>query len=88
MRTESTTIFREFPDIAKCFGAVLRQRRKMLGITQITLAAKLDCDRTYISQLERGIRQPRLTVFFALASEVELKPDELLRNVMQASLSG
>ena len=48
-------------DIGKAFGRVLRQYRSQKGISQEELAFQADVDRTFISRLERGIRQPTIT---------------------------
>lgn len=67
------------------FGEVLRERRIALGLSQETLAFNADLHRTYISLLERGIRQPSLETIFTLANEIGWQPDELIRKVQQKS---
>lgn len=49
------------------FGKVLRRMRNQVGLTQEQLAFECDLDRTYISLLERGLRQPTLTTLYTLA---------------------
>ena len=49
------------------FGDVLRELRKGAGVTQETLALDAGLDRTYISMLERGQRQPTLQTLLAIA---------------------
>lgn len=63
------------------FGKVLRKRRMALGLSQETLAFNTDLHRTYISLLERGLRQPSLETIFTLARELDCEPDELIRSV-------
>lgn len=53
--------------VARAFGRVLREARKALGMSQEHLAGEAECDRTYPSLLERGLRTPTLTVIIALA---------------------
>ena len=52
-----------------------------LGLSQETLAFNTDLHRTYISLLERGLRQPSLETIFTLAREFDCEPDELIRSV-------
>jgi transcriptional regulator with XRE-family HTH domain len=40
------------------FGLNVRRRREAIGFSQEALAEKADLDRTYISGIERGTRNP------------------------------
>jgi transcriptional regulator with XRE-family HTH domain len=60
--------------IPQAFGVVLRECRTKSGISQEQLALKADLDRTYISLLERGLRQPSLDTLFRLAKILEVTP--------------
>lgn len=53
------------PEIA--FGEVLRKKRKAMGLSQEKLALDVGLERTFISMLERGQRQPSLTTMLKLA---------------------
>jgi len=83
----SNPCINENPELAKKFGLVLKKLRQERGYTQAGLALQIECDRTYISQLERGIRQPKLAVIFTLASVLTINPDELIRYVMNSVLA-
>lgn len=48
-------------------GRVIRERRETLGFSQERLAQQCGFDRTYISMLERGMRNPSLQNLFKLA---------------------
>lgn len=48
-------------------GRVIRERREVLGLSQEKLAEQCGFDRTYISMLERGMRNPSLQNLFKLA---------------------
>ena len=63
---------------AAAFGPVLRRLRNEASHTQTTLSVASGVDRTFISQLERGIRQPSLAVFIDLARTLELDPARLM----------
>lgn len=63
------------------FGLSIKQLRKARGISQEVLADEAKLDRTYISQLETGSKQPSLTTIFRLAAAMSLQPSDLLRHV-------
>lgn len=50
--------------IAIAFGAVLRAARTRSGLSQEALGLACDIDRTYVSLLERGERQPTLSTLY------------------------
>jgi len=60
--------------ISKAFGRVLRELRAKAGLSQEQLALSAGLDRTYISLLERGLRQPTLSTLFRLADILEVAP--------------
>ena len=53
--------------VSAAFGRVLREQRIAAGVSQEALALSADVDRTFVSQIERGIRQPTLTTLCKLA---------------------
>jgi transcriptional regulator with XRE-family HTH domain len=63
--------------IPEAFGDVLRDCRTRAGITQENLAFRAELDRTYVSLLERGLRQPTLETLFRLAAVLEIAPTTL-----------
>jgi len=67
--------------LAKAFGKVLRSRRVAAGLTQEELAFASDLDRTYVSLLERGIRQPSLTTIYSVSKALGIKPWVLLKDI-------
>lgn len=58
----------------------IRYFRKKLGLSQEKLAEKCDFDRTYISLLERGKRNPSYLNLEKLCSGLEIELSDLLRN--------
>jgi transcriptional regulator with XRE-family HTH domain len=58
-------------DITGAFADVLRQLRERAGLSQEALATKSGLDRTYISLLERGQRQPTLKTLARLAEALD-----------------
>jgi transcriptional regulator with XRE-family HTH domain len=71
--------------IPAAFGDVLREERKRQNISQEQLALYADVDRTFVSQIERGIRQPTLTTLFKLARVLKVAPSALVAR-MERSL--
>lgn len=69
------------------FGTVLRRLRLERNISQGDLALECDLDRTYISLLERGLRQPTLTTLVVLGAALKVDPAELVRLTVAATLS-
>ena len=67
--------------VIEIFGNVLREMRDDNHISQEKLAEYCDLDRTYISLLERGLRQPTITTIFKLAKALNISPSELIAKV-------
>jgi transcriptional regulator with XRE-family HTH domain len=66
------------------FGDVIRDLRNRRGISQESLALLCGLDRTYISGIERGTRNPSLANILKLASALDTSPVEIFARV-QAS---
>ena len=60
-------------------GKVLKQIRKSLKLSQEELAYRSSLDRTYISMLERNIKQPTITTIFLLSDALEMKPSDFVQ---------
>ena len=69
------------------FGQVLREFRNEAGISQEKLAMECDLDRTYISILERGLRQPSLKTIFVLAKALNVDPSKIIKKVENINVS-
>ena len=67
--------------LVKLFGKALNRRRLGVGITQQELAFASGLDRTYISLLERGLRQPSLTTIFSLSEALGIDPWVLIEDI-------
>jgi transcriptional regulator with XRE-family HTH domain len=57
--------------LAQAFGRRLQDRRVMRGLSQEELAHQSGLHRTYISQIERGLKSPTLAAIYAIASALE-----------------
>jgi len=65
-------------EVKDAFGLVLKQVRVEYPLSQEKLASLSNLDRTYISLMERGKRNPSLETIFALALALEVLPSELI----------
>ncbi len=63
------------------FGQNVRRLRGVSGFTQERLADKADLDPTYISGIERGIRNPTLMIIVRLAKALGVPLSELCKGV-------
>lgn len=68
----------------EAFGKVLRQLRNEAGVSQEQLAFMCNLDRTFISMLERGVRQPSLASIIAISESLSTPPWEVIREVMRS----
>ena len=62
------------------FGLVLRERRLAAGLSQEVLADNSELHRTYVSQLERGLKAPSLAAIEAVANALHVAPHILVRD--------
>jgi len=70
--------------LREVFGQELRKARNAVGISQEKLALQIGLDRTYISMLERGLRQPTLTTIFLLCPALNLSSVEMISKVQES----
>lgn len=69
------------PTHRRAFGDRVRELRQELGMSQEAFAHHADFDRTYISGIERGIRNPTLDVIYRLADALECPVIQLFADV-------
>lgn len=65
-------------DIRQLLGRNLRRLRQEKGLSQEEFAFEAEIHRTYISDLERGARNPTVTIVEKLAKALGVKPGVLL----------
>lgn len=63
--------------IQALFGAHLKKLRLQAGLSQEAFADKCGLDRTYVSGIERGVRNPTLEVINTLAAGLEIELSKL-----------
>ena len=67
--------------LLKQFGINLKEARNLKGISQEDLALSFGFDRTYISMLERGKRNPSLFTLYKIAHFLDIKVAALVANI-------
>lgn len=65
--------------LSKAFGKAFRQARKKRGLSQLDVSAASDVDRTYLSEIERGLKNPSLDTIVRLADAVGISASDLVR---------
>lgn len=63
------------------FGLNVRKRREELELTQLEAAEKADLDPTYVSGIERGVRNASLTIIARIAKGLKTTVSELCTGV-------
>jgi transcriptional regulator with XRE-family HTH domain len=67
--------------IAAQFGENLKRHRKAADLSQEDLGVMASLHHTEISQLERGLRLPRVDTVAKLAGSLEIDPGELFAGI-------
>ena len=62
-------------------GSLVRKCRTEQGISQEELGLRANLDRTYISGVERGVRNPSMTALVSLANGLGISVSILLENL-------
>ncbi|PYD59432.1 hypothetical protein CFR73_11550 [Novacetimonas maltaceti] len=73
---EIRTVTGEDPRVV--LGRIIHRERIRFGISQEELADRAELDRTYISGMERGMRNPTFLVILRLARVLEISPAVLV----------
>ena len=68
-------------DVVQLLGANVRRYRKLRGMTQEQLAHEVEMERSYVSDLERGTRNPSVRVLGRLAEALDVEPRALLDEI-------
>ena len=64
--------------IEQTFGQVIKALRNERRLSQEKLADTSDLDRSFISHLERGVKQPSLITIFQLAKALKLPVSKIM----------
>jgi len=76
--------FQTHSGVEKAFGVAMRKLREKLGISQLALQTKTGLDRTFISDLERGVQCPSLRTVIRVAKGLNTTADRLTRLTTQS----
>lgn len=63
------------------FASVLKKLRIQKGLSQEELAFKANLHRTYISQLERGLKSPTLNTISILADVLDVSLAQFVKSI-------
>jgi transcriptional regulator with XRE-family HTH domain len=69
--------------LESAFGSVLRQLRESKGLSQEELADQCSIHRTYVSQLERGLKSPTLRLVWQICASLDVSLLSLITNVQK-----
>ncbi|KJS18378.1 MAG: hypothetical protein VR69_00670 [Peptococcaceae bacterium BRH_c4b] len=73
--------------IDKKFGQVLKKLRTEKGVSQEEFALSIGLHRTYISQLERGIKSPSLRTIEKICTELDVTLVEFMQYMEHEKVS-
>ncbi|QEL21910.1 helix-turn-helix transcriptional regulator [Bosea sp. F3-2] len=65
-------------DVRQILGKNMRKLRMAAGLSQDEIAVRMGVEQTYVSGLERGVRNPTLTTVERAAIALNVKITELL----------
>ena len=69
---------RQFGALKKTIATNVKLARKSMGISQEELGFRADIDRTYVSQIERGIGNPSLLILHKVGVVLGIPVPDLL----------
>jgi predicted transcriptional regulator len=72
--------------VEKAFGQVMRKARNKLKISQMSLEKATGLDRTFISDLERGIQGPSLRTVFRVSKGLGINAWDLVEDTANSPL--
>ncbi|MBZ8181497.1 MAG: helix-turn-helix transcriptional regulator [Oscillatoria sp. PMC 1051.18] len=68
-------------NINQALGKVLAKYRTTLKISQEELADRAGIHRTYVSQIERGLKSPTLSVLFDISKALDLPASRMIDEI-------
>jgi transcriptional regulator with XRE-family HTH domain len=73
-------------DILRRFGATVRHQRHRLGLSQQAFADRAGVHRTYLADIERGVRNIALTLIAKLAAAAEMPSSAFIAPLSRIAL--
>jgi transcriptional regulator with XRE-family HTH domain len=74
----------DLPGVEAAFGHVMRTLREKLGLSQMDLQVTTGLDRTFISDLERGMQCPSLRTVIRVAKGLNIAPGDLVHRTVRS----
>ncbi|WP_077962667.1 helix-turn-helix domain-containing protein [Ensifer adhaerens] len=74
-------------DLSKYYGAAVRQHRLLVRLSQEELAERAGLDRTYVSGIERGRRNPSLRNLQNISEALGVDLDVMFATARQIALN-
>lgn len=71
----------------ECLGQVIQKRRKQLELSQEELSERSGVDRAFISEVERGQRNPSMGAVASLAGGLKMKMSRLMQKAEECMRS-
>lgn len=75
-------------NLAKYLGQAVRQHRELVRLSQEDLADRAKLDRTYVSGIERGKRNPTLDVLQRLSTALGVDLDVIFATAREIGTGG
>lgn len=72
--------------LLQSIGALIRERRQRLQLTQDHLASRLELTRNTVSNIEHGRHCPSILTLYSIASELNVAPQDLLPSLTTETL--
>lgn len=69
--------------VKKAFGKALREIRKKRGLSQLDVSTACDLDRAYMSELERGLKNPSLETIFRLGDAMKISAADIIKKTAE-----
>jgi transcriptional regulator with XRE-family HTH domain len=67
--------------VVRQFGLAVKRHREARRLTQEAFAEKAELDRTYLSDIERGLRNPGIKNIAKIANALDMTVSELCRGI-------
>ncbi len=65
----------------QAFGKLVAGLRQSVGLSQEELADRAEIHRTYVSQIERGLKSPTIITLLRLSNALETTPSKLMKQL-------
>lgn len=67
--------------LTKITGEAIAAFRKQKKVSQEALAYESGLARSFVSELERGVKQPTVSTLFIIGKSLEVRPSEIIKYI-------